>query len=276
MPYHRVAAEPAPSLTDLGSYGRALGAVEALELVRAWRELEGIRGPAADAVRGYIERVAASDGRVPASERSRLASLRRAKDLMRLGFASARAPCSRTQLPPAPLTRKFPRALAASVAALALGLAAGSLGYHYGRQLDRDALLGGNLAAAQQQLNDRIILHISDANPAQFAAALDYTEKFMQQHPASHSRIEVIANAGGLNMMRVGLSPYEQQIQSLQEAYPNVSFLACANAIANLRKQGVEPQIIANVDTEKKAIDHIVERLQAGWSYVRVDALPEI
>jgi len=220
------------------------------------------------------EAVIAAMAADPAS-RARVERLRRAKDLMRLGFASAQTPSRRTGLPPAPLNRKFPRALAASLAALALGIGAGSLGYHYGRHLDRDTLSGAKLAAAQQ-LNDRIILHISDADPVQFAAALDYTEKFLQQHPASHSRIEVIANAGGLNMMRVGVSPYERQIQRLQAAYPNVSFLACANAIANLRKQGVEPRIIASVDTEKKAIDHIVERLQAGWSYVRVDALPEI
>ncbi len=44
FPPDSVAAEPAPSLAELGSYGRALEAVEALELVRAWRELEGSRG----------------------------------------------------------------------------------------------------------------------------------------------------------------------------------------------------------------------------------------
>ena len=207
--------------------------------------------------------------------RARVELLRRAKDLMRLGFASAQAPTARTGTTLAPQRRKFPRALAASLAAVALGLAAGSIGYHYGRHLDRDALMGARLAA-ERQLSDRVILHISEANPAQFDAAIGFTEKFLQRHSGAHSRIEVIANAGGLNMLRVGLSPYEKQIQSLQEAHPNVSFLACANAIANLRRQGVEPRIIANVDTERKAIDHIVERLQTGWSYVRVDALPEI
>ncbi len=206
--------------------------------------------------------------------RGRVDQLRRAKDLMRAGFASARAPIRSPALPTRPVARKFPRALAASVAAVALGLAAGSLGYHYGRHLDRSAL--ASLASTEQAHNDRIILHISEANPARFAAALDYAEKFLQRHPEPESRIEVIANAGGLNMMRTGLSPYERRISTLAETYPNLHFLACANAIANLRKQGIEPSVIANVDTQQKAIDHIVKRLQAGWSYVRVDALPEI
>ena len=206
--------------------------------------------------------------------RERVERLRRAKDLMRLGFASAQPPSRREPPPGTPMTSRLSRALAASVAALALGLAAGSLGYHYGRHLDRSELAG--LASSQQQDSDRIVLHISEANPMQFAAALSYADKFLRLHPASHSRVEVIANAGGLDMMRSGLSPYEERIGALLEAHPNVRFLACANAIANLRKQGIEPHLIDNVDTEKKAIDHIVARLQEGWSYVRVDALPEI
>jgi DNA-directed RNA polymerase specialized sigma24 family protein len=132
------------------------------------------------------------------------------------------------------------------------------------------------VASSQQQHSDHIVLHISEANPLRFAAALGYADKFPQRHPAPDSRVEVIANAGGLDMMRTGLSPYEDQIGALLEAHPNVRFLACANAVAKLRKQSIEPHLMDNVDTEKKAIDHIVARLQEGWSYVRVDALPEI
>ena len=205
--------------------------------------------------------------------RERVEQLRRAKDLMRVGFASAQAPSRRRPLPGVPVGNRLFRALAASVAALALGLAAGSLGYHYGRHLDRSEL--ASLASSQQQ-SDRIVLHISEANPIQFAAALSYADRFLRRHPAPDSRVEVVANAGGLDMMRTGLSPYEDQIGALLKAHPNIRFLACANAIANLRKQGIEPHLIDNIDTEKKAIDHIVARLQEGWSYVRVDALPEI
>lgn len=206
--------------------------------------------------------------------RERVERLRRAKDLMRVGFASAQPPSRRAPLSGAPVASRLSRALAASVAALALGLAAGSLGYHYGRHLDRSEL--ASLPSPQRQQSDRIVLHISEANPIQFAAALSYADRFLRRHPAPDSRVEVIANAGGLDMMRTGLSPYEDQIGALLEAHPNIRFLACANAIANLRKQGIEPHLIDSIDTEKKAIDHIVARLQEGWSYVRVDALPEI
>jgi tetratricopeptide (TPR) repeat protein len=80
IPPDSVSAEPAPGLAELGSYGRAVGAIEALELVRAWRELEGIPGGTAEALRREIERVAVHSGKVPPSERSRLSNLRGTRD----------------------------------------------------------------------------------------------------------------------------------------------------------------------------------------------------
>ena len=83
------------------------------------------------------EAVMAATARDP-EVRERVERLRRAKDLMRLGFASAQPPIGRAALRrAAPVTRRLSRALAASVAVAALGLAAGTLGYHYGRHLDR-------------------------------------------------------------------------------------------------------------------------------------------
>jgi tetratricopeptide (TPR) repeat protein len=80
FPSDSASAEPAPGLAELGSYGRALEALEALELVRAWHELEECPGRTADVLRGEIERAAASSEKIPSAERSRLASLRGTRD----------------------------------------------------------------------------------------------------------------------------------------------------------------------------------------------------
>jgi len=80
IPGGSIAALPPPSLADLASYGRVLEMMEALQLVQAWRELEGASGPTGDALRREIERTALSPGKVPPAERSRLSSLRGAKD----------------------------------------------------------------------------------------------------------------------------------------------------------------------------------------------------
>jgi intracellular sulfur oxidation DsrE/DsrF family protein len=51
---------------------------------------------------------------------------------------------------------------------------------------------------------------------------------------------------------------------------------ACANAIRNLRKQGVPVTVLNNVNAGETAVDHIIKRLRSGWNYVKVSDLPGI
>ena len=72
-----IPGEPAPRLSELGSYERALERLSAGELAASWRELEQIQSPTATALR---EDIVALSAAVPGPERSRLASLRGASD----------------------------------------------------------------------------------------------------------------------------------------------------------------------------------------------------
>ena len=76
--------------------------------------------------------------------------------------------------------------------------------------------------------------------------------------------------------MRADKSPFKAQVVAMMKHHSNVHFIACANGIRNLRKLGIEPKIIGDIDTDKTAVDHIINRLQAGWTYVKVDDIPEI
>lgn len=208
--------------------------------------------------------------------RDQVYELRRAKDLMNLAFGDARAP---TRLLPTDRDAGTPvhggrrslwKSLAASVTLLVVGLGSGALGY-YCSQKSGDA----PPAMAARQAGERVVLHISKSDPRQFAAALDYIEAFLKEHDKPGSQVEVVANAGGLDLMRAGVSPFEKQVADMIRRHDNVHFIACANGIRNLFRRGEHPRFISNVDTGKTAVDHIVDRLQAGWTYVKVDALPE-
>ena len=39
---------------------------------------------------------------------------------------------------------------------------------------------------------------------------------------------------------------------------------------------GAEPTLIRDVHTGQTAVDHIIDRVLQGWTYVRVDQLPGI
>lgn len=208
--------------------------------------------------------------------RQRVYLVRRAKDLMKVGFGTAQAPSPATSRIRSCLSGRLgTHGLAASLLAVSLGFGSGVLGYHVSRQLSSGEHQPA-LASAQMPSSDHVILHISQSDPRQFSAALRYVENFLNNNPLPASRIEVVANAGGLDLMRADVSPFKNQIVSLMKRHENVHFIACLNGIRNLRRRGIEPRIIGDIDTDETAIDHIINRLQAGWTYVKVDALPQI
>jgi len=134
------------------------------------------------------------------------------------------------------------------------------------------------VASAQQEQTEKVILHISKSDPKQFSTALAYAEKFLAEHESSNDQIDVVAHAGGLNLMRADVSPLKEQIISLMGKYDNVHFIACAGAIKMFtQKNGFAPDIIQGVGTDYTAFDHIVSRLQfGGWKYIKVETLSEI
>ncbi len=206
--------------------------------------------------------------------RERVYQLRRAKDLMKLGFADTK--------PPALSDAGFrfsqwsPGAYrwVASILILIAGATMGVLGYHNGKQLGHDSAQA--LAAMAQPQYERVILHISKSDPKEFASVLAYTTAFLKKHQAQGHQVAVIANAAGLDLLRVGVSPYEKQINALMQDYKNVHFIACANAIRALRKKNIEPVFHKGVDTSTPAFDQILSRVQDGWTYIKAGSLLKI
>ena len=209
--------------------------------------------------------------------RERVYQLRCAKDFMRLGFSNATPPSRRAAYSDVNLTRKqnrvVPFARVASVLLLVTATVTAYVGYYSGRWLsDKRAQ---HTAVQQQSQATRVVLHISRSDPDQFAAVFDYIEDFLRQHDKNGNQIEVVANAAGLDLIRAGVSPYEERLNAVIGKHQNVHFIACANSIRSLRKKGVEPRFHEKVRTAKPAFDHIIDRVQDGWTYLKVDSLTE-
>ena len=100
---------------------------------------------------------------------------------------------------------------AAAVLFLAIGTAGGWMLYpQFG-----GSNAATNMAATQQSQKENIILHISKSDPTQFTAALDYAEQFLTEHQAQGHQVDVVAHAGGLDMMRADASPIKEQIVAM-------------------------------------------------------------
>ena len=103
-----------------------------------------------------------------------------------------------------------------SVTLLTVSLLAASVGYYY----------GGQANAANLEQTHRVVLHIRKADREQFYQAIAYAENFVGEHDAK-DQIEVVAHGKAVDLMRVGVSPFEGEIAGLISHHPNVHFVAC-------------------------------------------------
>lgn len=209
--------------------------------------------------------------------RERVYLMRRAKDLIKVGFEHAETPRPAQSVRTGFFGVRCSVALAASLLMAVIGFGSGVLGYYVSKDISAPTRLSSAVAATHAANSNHVILHISESDPRLFAAALHYVEKFLDKNNKPGSEIEVVANSGGLDLMRADKSPFKAEVAAIIKRHNNVHFIACANAIRNLRKRGIEPKMIGDVDTHETAIDHIINRLQAGWTYIKVDdILPAI
>lgn len=201
----------------------------------------------------------------------RVNQLRRAQDLMKLGFGHEQPPCIDSNKTRRLEKRKYFACFAVSIAALVISLCASIIGYQAGR----DSVTIENNAAVAERTH-RVILHISESDPLLFSKALDYAKSYIREYESRGGQVTVIANAGGIDLMRSDTSPFKNQILDIMSNDDNIHFIACATAIHELHKKGINPVFFDFVDTHKPAIDQIIEHVQDGWAYLKVSDLDSV
>lgn len=202
----------------------------------------------------------------------RASELMRLKDAVHLAYSNPPEPGSAQSDWRRDMRFGWLRNAVAAMLLLAVGLAGGWLLH----PLTDNIAPQPAIATSTVDQQEKIILHISKSDPRQFAAALDYAEKFLAEND-SNDQIDVVAHAGGLDVMRSDVSPMKERILSLMQKHRNIHFIACAGAIRMFQqKNGTSPAIIEGVGTDMTAFDHIVGRLQSGgWKYIKVESLSE-
>ncbi len=202
--------------------------------------------------------------------RLRAEKMRATKSLVQCAFANAVPP---TRERPLTVKNRWFQlyGIAASFIALAICFTAGMVGYKTAPYyMDRVQATATTMDAK------RLVLHIGESDPDRFAATLDYAEKVLLSRKTEDMVIEVVTNAGGIDLLRDGVSPYKARVAALMQQHQNIHFFACMNTLRNLERQGVKANLMNNVRTEKTAVDHIVNRVLEGWTYIKMDHVPAI
>jgi uncharacterized protein len=122
------------------------------------------------------------------------------------------------------------------------------------------------------ETSGNIIVHVSNSDPVRLKTALDETENLLESNKRANRpiKVEIIANAGGLDLLRTDVSPFTKRISLMKAKYPNLDFIACSQTISKLQKKGVTVKLLPHTGTAPTAVEQINKRLHQGWDYVRV------
>jgi len=193
----------------------------------------------------------------------RVCALRATKELVRHAYG-----------PVPPAWRTPPRRLPLWGGALAAGvvLAIGVLIGWQGHQAAATIATPGSAAARTDRLFPaepaRILIHLDSSRSEQMEAALDLAEAYLAK--TGNARIEVIANNTGLDLLRARTTPYAGRIAELKAHHERVGFIACGQTIARLRAGGQDVSLVPEAAVTRTAIEHVAERVQQGWTYLKI------
>ena len=192
---------------------------------------------------------------------ARLCQQRKLKEMVQHAYRDIPSP--RRGSPRGVQRRSLVSLAAAAVMLLAVGVAGG---WFAARSLEGGMGPGSPTIATNQ---DTWLLHVSSSDPVRMQMALDRAEELMAgTGAAAHRQVEIVANEGGLNLLRSDTSPFADRIRQLAEQ--DVLFFACSRAIERLQEQGVEVHLLPEANTQYSALDRVVHRMQQGWTYEKI------
>lgn len=206
------------------------------------------------------------------SERSeeldqRLCQQRKLKELVKHAYEDVPRP---RRFAGAPLTPKgfFGRSLVAS-ALLVTGLAIGFLADRYMVEAGNDETLPVAPVAAMGPETDNYILHVASGEPEFMYAALQEARELLDSAEDGQIRqVEIVANEKGLDLLRSDVTPYADEIASLQAS--DVVFYACSRTIERLEEKGVKVHLLPETKQDYTALDRVVLRMKDHWKYIKI------
>lgn len=215
------------------------------------------------------ERVVAALGADPAL-REEACALRALREQLRLAYdVPPRAP-RRADVGRNCFAARWPHALAAMLL-LCCGIVLGWLGHGW----QSSGAPGWDDALAPRIAADprRLVLHVGDFDPVRIDALLaeSAAQLAAAQSAGRPLRLEIVANSGGLDLLRVAATNYAATLERLRRDYPErFSLVACGQGLQRVRETGGDTRLLPGVVVAPSALDAVVKRLAEGWSYRRI------
>jgi len=199
---------------------------------------------------------------------ARVREYRMVDEAVRAAFDGVEPPRNRGRNAPSQAKR---RGAVAAAVLLPAGSLAGWLGHSLLDNPDvQEPLAGGITLPGQSREHLNAMFHINVNEKAVMDRVLDRAEAILAAYANEDVQVEVVANAAGVDLLRADTSAVAPRVRSMMDKYDNLTFVACANTIKELKEQGVDVLLIDHTHSSETALDHVVDRLRSGWTYIKI------
>ena len=211
-----------------------------------------------------------------ASLRDRVCQLKAVRELVGYAYENVPEPDSTSDAGNAGSNRYLWKGIAASLI-LGIGMLTGWMVNDAARSMQiasaEDVFQYYKSAAQVDRAERKIILHVTTGDIYAVKSALDEAEQLLASYrdAGTPMKLDIVTYREGINMLRVGVSPYVDRIESILDKNDNVSLYACMRSIDKAeKKEGKQIVVMEKAVTDKTAQELISERLQKGWIYIKV------
>jgi hypothetical protein len=127
------------------------------------------------------------------------------------------------------------------------------------------ALLGGCAATGgSQNARERVVLQVSDADPAKWNLALNNARNVQSELGKDKVQIEIVAYGPGLGMLKADSKVADRLAQALDQG---IGLIACENTMQNTKT--TRAQMYSGIGYVAAGVTHLMKRQAEGWAYIR-------
>ena len=132
------------------------------------------------------------------------------------------------------------------------------------RRLFFAVLLSLFTISAFGQQKQRVVIQVSDNDPAKWGLALNNARNVQQDLGKENVQIEIVAYGPGLGMLKAESKVADRLAGALDAS---VGIIACENTMTNTKVNRSE--MYDGIAYVKAGVTHIMKRQQEGWAYIR-------
>ena len=110
----------------------------------------------------------------------------------------------------------------------------------------------------------KVVIQVSDNDPAKWRLALNNARNVQQDLGKDNVQIEIVAYGPGLQMLKAESKVSGGLAQALDN---NVGLFACVNTMENTKTP--KSDMYGGISYVQAGVTHIMKRQKEGWAYIR-------